>query len=329
MKALMKILIPAGAAIALILDSSAACAGAAEGVQLCVKTVVPSLFPFLFLSLVLSTSLDGFRMRILDPVARLCRIPKGSGGLLALGLLGGYPAGAQCVSLAHEQRQLSSDAAQRMLVICNNCGPAFIFGLLSRSFSNSSMGWKIWLVCILGGLMTGLLLPGGGGSIRIGDVSESEGPIKLMDRTIRTMARICGWIILFRVVLSFADRWFLWRFPGWTRVLVCGLTELTNGCVCLGQISEDGLRFIMSCGMLSFGGLCVTMQTLSIIHPRLVRKLYFPGKVMHGCISTSLACIFFPAYWKIGLISAAASALLAVYLGKIVKNSRFPQKLGV
>lgn len=329
MKALLKILIPAGAAVALILDSSAACAGATEGVQLCLRTVVPALFPFLYLSLVISTGLNFFRLRIFDPVARLCRIPPGSGELLMLGFLGGYPSGAQCVSLAHEKGHLSSDAARRMLVICSNCGPAFIFGLLGPSFADSGMGWKIWLVCILGAVITGTLLPGGGGSLRIGSSSESEGAVRLMDRAIRSMARICAWIIIFRVVMSFADRWFLWRFHGWMQVLICGLTELTNGCINLGRIADDGLRFVLCCGMLSFGGLCVTMQTLSVIHPDLDRKLYFPGKVLHGCISTSLSCIFFPVYWKIGVISLSFAILLVVYLGKIVKSSRFSQKIGV
>lgn len=329
MKALLKILIPAGAAVVLILDCPAACAFATEGVKLCLRTVIPALFPFLFLSLLISTNLGAFRLRFLDPIAKLCRIPAGSGGLLALGFLGGYPAGAQCVSLAHEQGLLSSDAARRMLVICSNCGPAFIFGLICRNFSASGIGLKIWLVCTLGAMITGILLPGGGGSLRISSSSDGERSVWLMDRALKAMARICGWIIVFRMVLGFADRWFLWRFPGWVRVLLCGLTELTNGCVNLGQIPDDGLRFVLSCGMLSFGGLCVTWQTFSVIHPNMNRQLYFPGKFLHGCISTVLSCIFYPVYWKIGLVAIGVGAMSLVFMMKFVKSSRFSQKIGV
>ena len=36
--------------LVLILDSRTALAGAAQGLSLCLKTVIPSLFPFIFLS---------------------------------------------------------------------------------------------------------------------------------------------------------------------------------------------------------------------------------------------------------------------------------------
>ena len=329
MKALIKIILLSGVGAVLILDSPTAGAAAAESVQLCLRTVIPSILPIMVLSMLMSASMNAFRFRALDPIARLCRLPSGTGSFLALGILGGYPAGAQCISHAYERGQLSKDAARRMIILCNNCGPAFLFGMMARSFSNSAMAWKIWLVCICGSILTALILPGGGGTFKQSSPGYSESPVELMDRALRAMAQICGWIIVFRVVLTFVDRWFLWRMPGWLRVTLCGLTELTNGCVALGQIPHDGLRFVLSCGMLSFGGLCVTMQTLSVIHPSLDRRMYFPGKVLHGCISAILACILYRVGWHIPLIAGTIGVIAVVFLGKIVKNSRFPEKVGV
>lgn len=329
MKALLKILMMSCATAALILDSPAACAAGAEGIQLCLKVVVPSLFPFMFLSMLLVSSMGTFRFRILDPVCKLCRMPVGSEGLLALGLLGGYPTGAQAVNLSHERKVLSDDTARRMLVICNNCGPAFLFGMVGRSFSDSSAVWKIWAITILSALITAILLPGGGGTITNLPNRKNDSAVKLMDRSIRALARICGWVILFRVVLAFADRWFLWMLPSWPRVLICGLTELTNGCMALPQITDEGLRFVLSCGMLSFGGLCVWMQTMSVIHPSLDKRLYFPGKVLHGCISTLLAWLISPAGWVIPLIASLTAVIATLFLWKCVKRSRFSEKVGV
>lgn len=327
--ALLKILMMSCATAALILDSPAACAAGAEGIQLCLKVVVPSLFPFMFLSMLLVSSMGTFRFRILDPVCKLCRMPVGSEGLLALGLLGGYPTGAQAVNLSHERKVLSDDTARRMLVICNNCGPAFLFGMVGRSFSDSWAVWKIWGITILGALITAILLPGDGGTIKNLPNNKNDSAVKLMDRAIRALARICGWVILFRVVLAFADRWFLWMLPSWPRVLICGLTELTNGCMALPQITDEGLRFVLSCGMLSFGGLCVWMQTMSVIHPSLDKRLYFPGKVLHGCISTLLAWLFCPVGWEIPLIASLTAVIAMLFLRKCVKRSRFSEKVGV
>ena len=84
----------------LILDSKTALAGAQSGVELCIRTVIPSLFPFFLFSILLTTSLMGRRIRILRPLCRLCRIPEGAESILIAGCLGGYPVGAQCVSQA-------------------------------------------------------------------------------------------------------------------------------------------------------------------------------------------------------------------------------------
>ena len=45
--------------LAMILDSRIALSAAAEGVQLCISTVIPSLFPFLFLSGIFGPFLSG------------------------------------------------------------------------------------------------------------------------------------------------------------------------------------------------------------------------------------------------------------------------------
>ena len=75
--------------LGLILDSRRAMFGAAEGVELCLTAVIPSLLPFLFLSMLLTDRLWGRKNRLLRPLGRLFRLPDGSEALLIPGLLGG------------------------------------------------------------------------------------------------------------------------------------------------------------------------------------------------------------------------------------------------
>ena len=49
--------------LVLILDGKTALAGAMAGMELCMKTVIPSLFPFLFLCSLLTNSLWGLQGR--------------------------------------------------------------------------------------------------------------------------------------------------------------------------------------------------------------------------------------------------------------------------
>jgi len=96
----------------MILDTKTAVSGAADGVMLCIRSVIPSLFPFLILSAIMNSVLIGADIPILNGLLRLCGIPKGAGSLLLLGLLGGYPVGAQAVANAYKRGQLSKESAK-------------------------------------------------------------------------------------------------------------------------------------------------------------------------------------------------------------------------
>ena len=61
-----------------ILDSKTALSGANEGVQLCIRTVIPSLFPFFVLSALMTGALMGTSLRGLRPLCRLMKMPVGA-----------------------------------------------------------------------------------------------------------------------------------------------------------------------------------------------------------------------------------------------------------
>ena len=76
----------------LVLDARTALQGAAAGMELCIRTVVPSLFPFLFLCGLLTDSLWGSRLLFLRVVGKRLGIPAGAESIQQSGFLGGYPA---------------------------------------------------------------------------------------------------------------------------------------------------------------------------------------------------------------------------------------------
>jgi hypothetical protein len=306
----------------LILDSKTALIGAQEGVTMCIQTVIPSLFPFFLLSILLTTSLMGRRLRFLRPFCRLCRIPVGAESILIAGFLGGYPVGAQCVSQAFEAEQLSTDDAKRLLGFCNNCGPAFLFGMSSALFGKWWTPWLLWLIHILSALLVGFLIPGSAHKCSAPSL-RSASPVEALDRSVRIMAGVCGWVIMFRILITFSQRWFLWYLPQECQVLFSGILELSNGCIALYEIENMSHRFILCSGFLAFGGLCVTMQTLSVTSSQLDKGLYFPGKVLQCCISLTLATIAQGCPTPLTLIIPVLVGLpTAVFLLKQQKSGR-------
>ena len=146
--------------LVLILDAKTALQGAYEGLNLCIQAVIPSLFPFFVLSVILTNALIGRRFPILWAVRRFCGMPDGSESLLVVGLLGGYPTGAQAVAQAYQTGRLERQDALRLLGFCSNAGPAFLFGMIAPAFGNLKIAWCLWAVHIASALLTGFLLPG-------------------------------------------------------------------------------------------------------------------------------------------------------------------------
>lgn len=277
----------------IILDTKTVVYGAQEGIQICLKTIVPALFPFIILSSIVRSALLGQNIKILHPINKLCHIPRGAESILLLGFLGGYPIGAQLITQAYTAGNISKRTAIRMLGFCSNAGPAFIFGILSIIFSRSIILWTLWGIHILSALIVGFFLPVDEESIC--NINNAE-PMTLqtaLKNAIRIMSLICGWVIIFRIIICFCDKWFLWRLANNIQILVSGLLELSNGCISLCKIHSEATRFIYASGILAFGGLCVGMQTKSVTQ-ELACGYYFPGKIIQTSLALLLSLIIQP-----------------------------------
>ena len=298
--------------LVVILETKTAVDGIRDGIGICLQTLIPSLFPFLILSQLLTTSLTGRTVPPLRWAGKLCRIPEGAESLLAVGLLGGYPAGAQNVKLCQELGILSREDAQRMRIFCNNAGPAFLFGILGPLFETRSDIWLLWAVQIIGAIFTGIILPGGSGKNVKLQESRAVSLPEAMSHAIRAMSTVCGWVIVFRMILTFLQRWFFWFLPEPLKVLVTGFLELSNGCVALHSIDNRQLRFLLASAMLPFGGLCVTMQTASVsVHWEFLP--YLLGKLLQTGICLLLAAAFLPLLNGNGLSGGFCSLILICF----------------
>ena len=283
-KRIISAIVASLAMLVIILDSKTALFSAQQGLQLCIKSVIPSLFPFFVLSGIISSSLIGQKSKIFSYLGKLCKVPNGAESLLAVGLLSGYPVGAQLVTQAYKDGNLSSDAARRMLGFCSNAGPAFIFGIIAPMFENPCISWTLWGIHIMGALAAGWILPGNvHGAIPLKTAVPSSISFQLR-KSIQNIATVCGWVVLFRIILGFSNRWFLWIFPTDIQILFSGILELSNGCFLLQNASCEGARFLLAGFMISLGGLCVMMQTVSVTQG-IGLGLYFPGKVVQTTLT--------------------------------------------
>lgn len=279
--------------LVLILDGRTAITGIRAGLEICLRTLIPSLFPFFLLSALVTGGLVGRSVGFLTGIGRICQIPTGAESLFAIGVLGGYPVGAKNISDALKRKKISLQDAQRLTIFCNNAGPSFLFGILGQMFSGLHWVWTLWFIQIISAIMTGMLLPGGSRKT----ASTREGStVSLPDAlncAIKSIAQVSGWVIIFRMVLEFLNRWFLWLLPIPAQVLFTGILELSNGCLCLQSIDHEALRFLFASIILSLGGICIWMQTKSVF-PQLDMTFYLTGKGFQSLISLFLSVAVIP-----------------------------------
>lgn len=308
----------------LILDSKTALEGARVGLDLCIRTVIPSLFPFFVLSMVLSSSLMGAPMPWLRPLGALCGLPKGAESLLIPAFLGGYPVGAQAVAAAWKDGRLSRQDAQRILAFCSNAGPSFLFGMVASMFPEGKIPWLLWLIHIAGAVITAILLPGKAASSVTIPAGKEVSLSDALGRTISVMAGVCGWVVLFRVLIAFLERWALWLLPMTVRVVFIGLLELSNGCCDLWKIPELSVRIFAASLMLSSGGVCVFMQTRSVTQG-LSLKYYIIGKLIQTTVCLVLWDMILLRRW----LFAPTLAIFAMILRKGEKRAGIYAASGV
>lgn len=281
------ILVTLGLAV-LILDGTTAMEGARSGLEVCLQTVLPSLFPFLFLSSILTEALSTVNHKRHSVISQLYGIPKGTEGILVTGLLGGYPVGAKCVREAVAQSQLSSVEAERMLVFCNATGPAFLFGITSNIFEQQWIPWCLWGIHLLSGLYIARLSKSTTQSVVLEISTVHRSVPQQLRQALRVMGEICGWVVLMRTVITVAQRLFLWRLPESLVLLVTGALEISNGCIALAEVRNIGLRFVLCSIFLNFGGLCVAMQTHSV-SAGIKQRRYLHGKCLQALAGFTMA----------------------------------------
>lgn len=246
----------------LILDSRCASRSALTALELCLKTLIPNLFPLFVLSSLLIPKLTGLRLPFL---ARLLGIPQGSEGILLLGCAGGFPVGAASIVQAVQAKDICKRDAERMLGFCSFCGPSFLFGVIGTVLSLPD-SLLIFTIQLETALLTAALWPD-----RSSDIyTPSSEPVDLptaVRRALSSMATVCAWVLLAGVVSGFLTRWLFPFLPQPISVLLTGLLELTNGIFSLDTIPGRELRFLLTSVFVCFGGVSVLLQIAGLAAP--------------------------------------------------------------
>jgi sporulation integral membrane protein YlbJ len=290
-----------------------------DGLKLCGNVIIPSLFPFFVLSsLVVELGMSRYLGQLLEPVmVPLFRVNGNCSAALALGIVGGYPVGAKTAIQLYENGQCSRTEAERLLAFCNNCGPAFILGVVGAGiFGSGGVGLLLYLVHLTASFLVGLLFRfyrpeddprvGKHAAPAFETVRFSAAFTRSVTSSLQSTLNICAFILFFTVAIRlltlsgalsalagllsalFAP---LGMTRTWAQRLLTGLLEVSSGVSSLTDGALSG-RLSMAAFMLGWAGVSVHCQVLAFLGDSgLSMRTYLVGKALHGGFSAVLLAL--------------------------------------
>lgn len=299
--------------LCLLIFSSSNLSATKAGLNLWANSVVPSLFPFLVATELLSyTNIVNYISRKLDKFMRpIFNMPGCTAYPLILGMISGYPIGAKTVCQIYKEGLCSKREAELMLAYTNNSGPLFIIGTVGISmFGSTTIGLILLFTHILASLSVGIIF-----GKKIGNKYKNlnNDYIKINTKninftnlgeilansiinSIRTLLMIGGFVVIFSVIISILKTSGILKAlstilgsifgnENFISGILSGTIELTNGLntVCNIHTKYISTNILICAFLLGFGGLSVMLQILSVVSKeKLSIRPYIIGKFLQA-----------------------------------------------
>ncbi len=275
-------------------------AAVSDALSLCLKSVIPSLFPFLVVSAVVISSglAHQFGRFFAFLMRKIFRLPGESATAVIIGFLSGYPVGAATAVSMYQSGILKKHDAERLLAFCNNTGPAFLIGAVGIGmFGDVHVGISLYLVHIVSALLVGIIFamfsPKCNCTECKGSAANSLPVYKCIVSAVKNAAVNTLYIVAFVVFFAVLNKIIFIVFSLSDSIAisaVSSLMEVTSGVSSIA--SRFGIKpaaLIAASGALGWSGLSVHAQVISIVSETDLSAIpYILGKLLHSIIATLL-----------------------------------------
>lgn len=255
----------------MLLRPATAMSAVSAACSLFVRSVLPGLFPYMTLSLMLVSCMPS-RMS-----PRLVTI---------LGWCGGSPTGARLLALCPG---LSPRMQLQTAVSCATMSPMFLIGTVGGWLCSPAAGICVLAAVLLGGWLAGLIAGRFGASSAVPEQAKYPSPLSFgeaVTSAASTMLMVCGTMAMLRTLAALVTEVTEAMLPALTLPLTT-LLEVTTGTETIAQLPLPlPLRTALIAGATGFGGTAVAMQNRAAYPAGL---LSLPAQLLwqalHGAVS--------------------------------------------
>lgn len=283
-------------------DSQSTFAGALNGLNLWLFTVLPSLLPYMIISSYMTENgTFKYLSKILSPATKhIFHLSENCGYVILLGFFCGYPIGSKLSADLVKKQQISKTEGQILLSFCNNVSPAFIITYLIHNVMNiTESGYFYLFTLMMIPLTFGVILsrifcrhePLNKPTITT--APEKHSIDYCIINSFENIFKLGGYIIIFSILNEFICYYINTSPEIISRI--CSLTEITSGLnlYCTQNISFS-TKLVECSALTAFGGFCCLAQTYSMIRGSgLKLSLYFLSKLIIALITYLIFSIIY------------------------------------
>ena len=261
-----------------------------------INNIFPSLFPFFVLSeILINYGFVELVSELFKPIfEKIFKINGNAAFIFIMSLLSGFPSNAKYTKELYLQKKLTEKEATKILMFSHFSNPLFILGTVSITFLNDKkLGILVLISHYLSNVIIGILIRNYNKEEIIKDKFSIKNSILKMHNkrinnnkslgtiitdsltnSINTLLLILGVVTTFLIISTIIDNNF--KLSLFNKSILSGILEMTQGLkhVSLLNISNYYKAFLIT-GILSFGGLSVHTQIISIISDTNIKYLPF------------------------------------------------------
>ncbi len=265
------------------------------GLHLCAKAVIPSLFPFLVLSGIVTPLLKEVSIPLDNLFARIFHLPRIGLAPCLIGALCGFPIGVRTVAELYREGVIKKEEAVRLASLAANTGPAFAVAAIGQAlFGSTRLGWQLYFIQLLSSFLLGVFeAKGAPPSVSQAPPFFGTLPFSLPEAIYRaalTMLTVTGTVVFFSALASIPAL----LLPPWLSALLSAFLEIGTGTAAAARLPR-ALGIPIAAFALSFSGLSVLLQSSAELSPaHLPSRPLYRRKLWQGLLSSLLSL---PLVW--------------------------------
>lgn len=280
--------------VAILSNSVSMADGIRQGIEICLNTLIPSMFIFLAVANFISDSSLGKQISLpFQGISRtIFHLDSASFTVFLLSMIGGYPIGAKLISSKIRRKEMSIQDGQRMLSFCTNCSPAFLISGVSVGMWGSAVpGMVIYFSQILAAVILAFCTAVRSPVVRISESDDVRSQdlsslfVHSVNSAAKSMGIICIFVVFFCGFFPFIDRF---PVPESVSLVVKGILEVTSGCQMIRGMTFSQSVYLV-CLFTAFGGICVHLQLTALLYKTGIKMGKF---LFQRVLYTALSLVF-------------------------------------